>query len=69
MTLAALIDLGVDQQKIKAAIDSLGLPGVTLHVEETKRCGFRGTYIRVEHPEQHAHRHLHHIQKLIDAAN
>jgi len=68
MTLAALIDLGVDQQKIKSAIDSLGLPGVTLHVEETKRCGFRGTYIRVEHPEQHAHRHLHHIQKLIDAA-
>ena len=68
MTLGALIDLGVDQDKICVAIDSLGLPGVVLHVETTKRCGFRGTHIRVEHPEQHAHRHLHHIRKIIQEA-
>lgn len=68
MTLAALIDLGVDLQKITSAIESLGLPGVHLHVDETKRCGFRGKYIRVEHPEQHAHRHLSHIQKIINDA-
>ena len=32
------------------------------------RCGFRATYVKVEHPEQHAHRHLSDIYDLIDKA-
>ena len=66
MTVAALIDAGVDLAAIKAGIDSLQLPGVSLHVEEVLRGGFRAKHLRVEHPEQHAHRHLADVQKIIN---
>lgn len=68
MTLAALIDAGVDAGAIRAGINSLGLPGVGLVTENVMRCAFRAVHVRVEHPEQHAHRHLHDIVKIIDGA-
>lgn len=68
MTLAALVDAGVDLQAINDGIASLNLPGVKLVSSEVKRCGFRGTYITVEHRPEHAHRHLHHITDMIDAS-
>ena len=40
MTVAALIDAGLDLDVIRAGIDSLNLSGVTLHVEEVDRGGF-----------------------------
>lgn len=69
MTLAALIDAGVDADVIRAGIDSIGLPGVHLQAETVIKGGFRATYVRVEHPEQHAHRHLRDIVELIDGAS
>ncbi len=66
MTLAALVDAGVDLAQIQAGIDSLGLPGCRLVATEVKRKGFRATHINVEHPPEHAHRHLHHITAMID---
>jgi uncharacterized protein (TIGR00299 family) protein len=69
MTLAALIDAGVDANAIRAGIDSLGLPGVSLTVNTVQRCGFRATYVRVEHPEQHAHRGLRDIEAIIVRAD
>lgn len=68
MTLAALIDAGVDPQQIQAAIDSLGLEDVRLRVEETHKAGFRATKISIDHPPQHAHRHLSDIQQMIRQA-
>lgn len=68
MTLAALIDAGVDPQQIQAAIDSLGLEDVRLRVEETRKAGFRATKISIDHPPQHAHRHLSDIQQMIRQA-
>lgn len=68
MTLAALIDAGVDESAIRAGIESLALPGVRLCTEEVLKGGFRATSVRVEHPEQHAHRHLGDITKIINAA-
>lgn len=68
MTLAALIDAGVDLEQIVRGIDSLGLPDVQLHVETVVKGGFRALQIEVEHPEQHAHRHLADITKLIEEA-
>lgn len=69
MTVAALIDAGVDVEVIRRGIESLGLPGVSLRVEEVMRGGFRAKHIRVEHPEQHAHRHLSDIQKIINRSD
>jgi uncharacterized protein (TIGR00299 family) protein len=68
MTLAALIDLGVDPASIEAAIQSMGLPEVRIRTAEVKKCGFRAQSVDIEHPPEHAHRHLHHIEEMIDAA-
>lgn len=68
MTLGALIDAGVDAAIIRAAVDSLGLEGVKLVTQTVMKQGFRATSVRVEHPEQHAHRHLADIHAIIDQA-
>ncbi len=68
MTLAALIDAGVDEARIRAAVNSLGLPGVELSIDIVVKGGFRAKYFRVRHPEQHAHRHFGDISRLIEAA-
>lgn len=69
MTLAALIDAGADEAAIRGGVKSLGLPGVVLHVDEVVKGGFRAKHVRVEHPEQHAHRHLSDVAEIIDRAS
>jgi pyridinium-3,5-bisthiocarboxylic acid mononucleotide nickel chelatase len=68
MTLAALIDAGVDRHAIHDAIASLNLPDVRLRVETVVKGGFRSTQVFVDHPEQHAHRHMSDIRQLLDSA-
>ncbi len=51
---------------VQAGIDSLGLPSCTLRVESVKKRGFRATQLTVEHEPEHAHRHLHHIDAMIE---
>jgi len=68
MTLAALIDAGADDGVIRAGIESLGLKGVQLKTETVVKGGFRSTYVKIEHPEQYAHRHLSDIHKILDRA-
>ncbi len=65
MILGALIDAGVDADAIRAGLDSLGLP-IKLTVERVKRGGIAATHARVEAPHEHAHRHLHHVEAIID---
>jgi pyridinium-3,5-bisthiocarboxylic acid mononucleotide nickel chelatase len=68
MMLGALIDAGADHQTIQDGVASLGLPDCVLEVAEVKRHGFRATKLSVQHPPEHAHRHLHHITDMIDAS-
>ncbi len=68
MTLGALVDAGVDPQRIQTAIASLGLP-CELTFETVRRAGFRATYARVQAPHEHAHRHMHHIEALIEKSS
>jgi uncharacterized protein (TIGR00299 family) protein len=65
MTLAALVDAGVDRRAIQQAVGSLGLPG-ELTFETVRRGGFRATYTKVIAPDEHVHRHWHHIESIID---
>ena len=65
MTLGALADAGVDPRAIQSAVASLGLP-CELTFETVRRGGFRATYAKVIAPPEHAHRHLHHIEAMID---
>src|SRR6056297_380012 len=69
MTLGALIDLGVEPAAIESAVRSMGLPEVQIRSQTVKKCGFRAIAVQVEHPPEHAHRHLHHISEMIDGAS
>lgn len=68
MTLAALVDAGVDLEAINSGLDSLGIAGCRLVAQEVNKKGFRALGITVEHEPEHAHRHLHHIVELIDGS-
>jgi uncharacterized protein (TIGR00299 family) protein len=65
MTLGALIDAGVNAEAIRAAVASLGLP-ILLKVEKVRKGGFAATYVRVEAPDEHKHRHLHHVEEILN---
>ena len=69
MTLAALINAGVEADAIRHGIDSLRLEGVELITKTVMKGGFQATHVRVEHPEQHAHRHLSDIEEIIAQAD
>lgn len=64
MTLAALIDAGVDADAIRRAIDSLGLP-IKLEVEKVRKGGFAATYVHVEAPEEDTHRFLPDVEAIL----
>ncbi len=68
MTLGALVDAGVDPEAIRSAVARLGLD-FGLKFETVRRAGFRATHAIVEAPEEHVHRHLHHIEAMIDKAD
>jgi uncharacterized protein (TIGR00299 family) protein len=68
MTLGALVDAGVPLDAIQQGIDSLALPSCRLEATEVKKHGFRATHIRVVHEPEHKHRHLHHIEEMIDGS-
>lgn len=67
MTLGALVDAGVSPTTLQEAIGRLGLPA-ELTFETVRRAGFRATYAKVNTPHERAHRHLHHIEAMIDGA-
>src|SRR5437763_10375387 len=65
MTLAALIDVGVDAAAIRRGLDSLGLP-IKLTYKRVRRCGIDGTHVQVEAPAEDENRHLPEIEAIID---
>lgn len=65
MALGALLDLGVPEGVVQEVLATLGLEG-RLVVEKTRKAGFAATRVTVETPQQHAHRHLSHILKILD---
>jgi pyridinium-3,5-bisthiocarboxylic acid mononucleotide nickel chelatase len=67
MTLAALIDAGVDLESLNRAVGSLGLPGLRLRTAEVTKLGFRATQVSVEWEPEHVQRHLRQILAMIDA--
>jgi pyridinium-3,5-bisthiocarboxylic acid mononucleotide nickel chelatase len=64
MTLAALIDAGVDADAIRAGLDSLGLP-IRLEVEKVRKGGFAATAVRIEAPEETSHRFLPEVEEIL----
>ena len=69
MTIAALLDLGLDETWLRDFVRHLDIAPVTVHIERVDRRGITAPHIRFEYPHEHAHRHLRHIVEIIDAAN
>jgi len=65
MMLAALVDAGTPLEVLNEAISSLGLD-CRLTAAEVKKKAVRALKITVEYPPQKAHRHLHHIQAIVE---
>src|SRR5258708_9608341 len=65
MTLAALIDAGVEADAIRRGLDSLGLP-IRLEVEKVRKGGFAATQVRIEAPEETTHRFLPDVEAILN---
>ena len=64
MTLGALIDAGVEAAAIEAGIASLKLP-IQFEVRKVTRRGVAATRVIIGAPEEHVHRRLSHIEKIL----
>jgi hypothetical protein len=69
MILGALVDAGVPIEKLQETADCLGIAGLNLRAHQLKRGEFYATKIDVYAPHEHAHRHLHHIEEILNKAN
>ncbi|MCL1934746.1 MAG: nickel pincer cofactor biosynthesis protein LarC [Candidatus Azobacteroides sp.] len=67
MTLAALVDLGVDKDLLIHELQKLNLPGWSIEFSEVAKHGIRAKRIEVVSEEHtHVHRHMTDIASLID---
>ncbi len=68
MNLGALVDLGVDAKFLEQELGKLNIEGFRLDVKPDMRKGISGTKVTVviENPENEKHRHLRHIEELIN---
>ena len=68
MNLGALVDLGVDAGHLEKELAKLNIEGFRLEVQPDMRKGISGTKVTVvvDHPENEKHRHLSHIEALIN---
>jgi uncharacterized protein (TIGR00299 family) protein len=64
MTLAALIDAGVDVELIRRVLASLGLP-ITLELESIKRNGFAAKFVDIVAPDQEDYRFMADIEAIL----
>ncbi|MGH9711668.1 MAG: nickel pincer cofactor biosynthesis protein LarC, partial [Candidatus Acidiferrales bacterium] len=68
MVLGALVDAGVDLRELEAELRKLNLDGWTISAEKVQRKAILATKVHVETQEEHHHRHLSPILKMIDGA-
>lgn len=64
MTLAALVDAGVDAESVRDGLASLGLP-VRVDVAKVRKGGFAATQVTIDAPEEHVHRHLPEVEEIL----
>lgn len=66
MTVGALLDAGASWEGLQGALESLNL-GAKFRLEKTKRHGIAASKFSVDAPDEKKHRHLPHIEKIIEA--
>ena len=70
MIVGALIDVGADGAAVCAALDGLGLAGMSVSVEQTVKSGIQGTrfHVAVDPDTPQPHRHLRHILEILETS-
>ena len=66
MILGALVALGVNAQELIEQIRLLDVAGFEIEFTQKDKSGIAALHAEVRVPHEHAHRHLHHIEKIID---
>ena len=69
MTLAALVSAGWPAEQLQALPGRLKLEGVTIEVSNARRGAFAAIRVDGPAPGRQPHRHLHHIEAILDAAD
>ena len=69
MHLGAMIDLGVDAGFLRSELGKLGVSGYSIRVEKDSRHGITGTRVDVVCNEEHQHRTLKDILKILSASS
>ena len=65
MILGALVALGVDENDLIEQIKLLGATDFEIEFKTIDKSGIAAVHAEVKVPHEHAHRHLHHIEKII----
>src|SRR2546423_6853782 len=65
MILGALVAAGLEPQALTDQLQLLGVPGWKIDFETVDRSGISSTYARVQTAQEHVHRHLSDILKII----
>jgi hypothetical protein len=69
MILGALVDAGLEVERLQAAVAGLGVGGIQITAEQVKRGAFVGTQVQVRTDALgHPHRHLKDIEAILDRA-
>jgi len=66
MTIAALLDLGLPLEWLQGFVAGLNLGDSRVDAERVQRKGIAATRLILDLPPEHAHRHLHHVVKIIE---
>jgi hypothetical protein len=69
MLLAALLDAGADVEVLREIPDRLGVTGVQISVERVERHAIGALHVRVEAPDDHAHRDYRAIRRIVEEAD
>ena len=69
MIVAAMLDAGVDAEFLKSQLATLGLKNLDIKLTETKRAGLKALRFVPVVAEQHQHRNLQQITKIISQSN
>ncbi len=65
MILGALVALGIDEAELVEKIKLLDIPNFEIEFSVKDKSGISAVHAEVKVPHEHAHRHLHHIEKII----
>jgi uncharacterized protein (TIGR00299 family) protein len=66
MILGALAAAGVDRDELIRQLSALNVPDFDIDFTTVDRSGISSVHAEVKVPQEHAHRHLHHIEKIIN---